>query len=32
MGANTAGVILGLLLGLLLTGGWAQKIEGWLPR
>ncbi len=32
MAANTAGVILGLLLGLLLTGGWAQKIEAWVHR
>jgi VanZ family protein len=32
MAANTAGVALGLLLGLLLTGGWAQRIEAWLRR
>jgi VanZ family protein len=30
MAANTAGVGAGLVFGLLLTGGWAQKIEAWL--
>jgi VanZ family protein len=30
MAANTAGVIAGLLLATLLTGGWAQRIESWL--
>jgi VanZ family protein len=30
--ANVAGVATGLLLGFLLTGGWAQKIEAWLRR
>jgi VanZ family protein len=32
MAANTAGVAAGVGLALLLTGGWAQKIESWLPR
>jgi VanZ family protein len=30
MAANTAGVAVGLLLAWLATGGWAQKVEGWL--
>lgn len=30
MAANTAGVVAGVLLAWLLTGGWAQKLEGWL--
>jgi len=30
MAANTAGVAAGVALALLLTGGWAQKIETWL--
>jgi VanZ family protein len=30
MAANTAGVAGGVALALLLTGGWAQKIETWL--
>ena len=30
MAANTGGVVAGLLLAWLLTGGWAQKLEGWL--
>jgi len=30
MAANTAGVAAGVTLALLLTGGWAQKIETWL--
>ncbi len=30
MVANTAGVTAGVLLALLLTGGWAQRIESWL--
>jgi VanZ family protein len=30
MAANTAGVAAGLVLALLVTGGWAQKVEGWL--
>ena len=30
MAANTAGVAVGLLLAVLLTGGWAQRIESWL--
>jgi VanZ family protein len=29
MAANTAGITAGLLLALLLTGGWAQRIESW---
>ena len=32
MAANTAGVAAGVCLALLLTGGWAQKIESWLPK
>ena len=32
MAANTAGVTAGLLLAVLLTGGWAQRIESWLAR
>lgn len=32
MAANTAGVAAGLLLALAATGGWAQKVERWLPR
>jgi VanZ family protein len=28
--ANTGGLAVGLLLAWALTGGWAQKIEGWL--
>jgi VanZ family protein len=28
--ANTAGVVAGLLLAALVTGGWAQKVEAWL--
>jgi VanZ family protein len=30
MAANTVGVAVGLLLAVLLTGGWAQRIESWL--
>jgi VanZ family protein len=30
MAANTAGVTVGLLLAMLLTGGWAQRVESWL--
>jgi VanZ family protein len=30
MVANTAGITAGLLLALLLTGGWAQRVESWL--
>jgi VanZ family protein len=30
MAANTAGITAGLLLALLLTGGWAQRVESWL--
>ena len=30
MAANTAGIVAGLLLALLLTGGWAQRVESWL--
>jgi VanZ family protein len=29
MVANAAGVLAGLLLGGLLTGGWAQRVESW---
>lgn len=32
MMANMAGVAAGVVLALLLTGGWAQKIESWLPK
>lgn len=32
MAANTAGVAAGVSLALLLTGGWAQKIEAWLRK
>ena len=32
MAANTGGVAAGLLLALLATGGWAQKVEGWLRQ
>jgi VanZ family protein len=32
MAANTAGVAAGVSLALLLTGGWAQKIESWLRQ
>lgn len=32
MAANAAGVAAGIGLALLLTGGWAQKIESWLPK
>lgn len=32
MAANTAGVAAGVVLALLLTGGWAQKIESWLQK
>jgi VanZ family protein len=32
MAANTAGVAAGVSLALLLTGGWAQKIESWLRK
>lgn len=28
--ANTAGVVAGLLLATWVTGGWAQKVEGWI--
>ncbi len=30
MAANTAGIAAGLVLALLLTGGWAQRVESWL--
>jgi VanZ family protein len=30
MAANTCGVVAGLALALLLTGGWAQRVEAWL--
>ena len=30
MAANTCGVLAGLLLALLLTGGWAQRVEAWM--
>ena len=30
MAANTVGVLLGLLLALAFTGGWAQRVEAWL--
>jgi VanZ family protein len=30
MAANTAGVLVGLLLATQLTGGWAQRVESWL--
>ncbi len=30
MAANTAGIAAGLLLAMLLTGGWAQRVESWL--
>jgi VanZ family protein len=30
MAANTCGVVAGLMLALLLTGGWAQRVEAWL--
>jgi VanZ family protein len=30
MAANTGGVAVGLLLAVVATGGWAQKVEGWL--
>jgi VanZ family protein len=30
MAANTAGVLAGVAMALLLTGGWAQKVEAWL--
>jgi VanZ family protein len=32
MFANTAGVAAGMLLAWLGTGGWALKVEAWLPR
>jgi VanZ family protein len=32
MAANTAGVAAGVSLALLLTGGWAQKVESWLRK
>jgi VanZ family protein len=32
MAANTGGVAAGLLLALLATGGWAQKVEDWLRQ
>ena len=30
MAANAAGVLTGLLLASVLTGGWAQRVESWL--
>jgi VanZ family protein len=27
--ANTAGILIGLMLALLWLGGWAQRVEGW---
>ena len=30
MAANTVGIVAGVLLALLLTGGWAQRVESWL--
>jgi VanZ family protein len=30
MAANTGGVAAGVLVACVLTGGWAQKLEGWL--
>lgn len=30
MAANTGGIVAGVLLALLLTGGWAQRVESWL--
>jgi VanZ family protein len=30
--ANAVGVLVGLLLALSLTGGWAQRVESWLVR
>lgn len=32
MAANTAGVVAGVVLAFLLTGGWALKIESWLQK
>ncbi len=32
MAANAAGVGVGMLLALALTGGWAQRVESWLER
>jgi VanZ family protein len=30
LAANTVGVAIGVLLGLVATGGWAQRVEAWL--
>jgi len=32
MAANTGGVVVGLLLAQLATGGWAQRVESWLLK
>jgi VanZ family protein len=32
MAANTGGVAAGLVLALVATGGWAQRLEAWLAR
>jgi hypothetical protein len=32
MAANTVGIVAGVLLALLLTGGWAQRVESWLRQ
>ena len=29
MAANTAGVLVGLAVAVIATGGWAQRVEGW---
>lgn len=31
MAANAAGITFGVLLALIATGGWVQKVEAWLP-
>ena len=32
MAANTGGIVAGVLLALLLTGGWAQRVESWMRK
>ena len=32
MAANTGGVVAGLVLACLATGGWAERLEAWLAR
>ena len=32
MAANAAGVLLGILLAVFVTGGWARRVDSWLTR